>query len=273
MNDGELGDDEALRQALVGLQREIKARVELERERDPLTTLGNLRATQRAFDEAMSKGRFCFGAFLEVDYFKSINDQFGYEPANALLKRIGETLKEHSTAYFGITSAYRAHGDEFYLLGVCDSLNPSQIEQLEALLERSRSKIAEITVPGHAGLRCTVSVGWTTSESIDDEAVNFRVFSKRLEDAVAAAKARKRNCVVRYDPSMSKQPTFTLRMQCDACGAKLAFDVNHSNNRAAEDAYCCNCGHRQPRPSPPASTQSATSEAIELPAVDSGSRA
>lgn len=263
MNDGD-EDDKALREALIALQKEIKARVELERERDPLTTLGNQRALHRSFDDAMSAGRKIWGAFLEVDSFKSINDKFGYEAADELLRRIGDVLKDLSSVFFGQATAYRAHGDEFYLLGNCDDLNNSRLEQLELLIERARGRIAAIQVAAHEGLQCTVSVGWTTSASIGDEVLDFRGFLRRLEDAVAAAKTKGRNCVVRYERSLSKVPTFTLRMQCNACKAKCVLDVDHETNLSTQDVYCPNCGARSMRPPAPPVRSMPQPVAIEL---------
>ena len=268
MSEGDGEDDKALREALVALQREIKARVELERERDSLTTLGNLVAIRRSFDDAMAMKRKIWGAFLEVDSFKSINDQFGYEAADALLKHIGAKLKELSTVFFGQATAYRAHGDEFYLLGICDDLNPAQVHQLGLLIEQARQAIADVRVDGHAGLQCTVSVGWTTSDSYVDELLDCRGFLRQLEDAVAAAKARGRNCVVRFESALAKAPTFTLRAHCLDCTAKFSFDVDHNTNRQREHARCPNCGAEVQRPPAPQAQSVAPPGAIELAPID-----
>ena len=55
-------------------------------------------------------------AFLQVDNFKTIDDVFEYEKADALLRKLADVLLT-SFGTFTDAVAFRAHGDEINLLG------------------------------------------------------------------------------------------------------------------------------------------------------------
>ena len=84
---------------------------------DPLTTLPNRRGFQEACERASaqadrSDGRMSL-LLADLDRFKQVNDNFGHNAGDALLVRVGGTLRESARA--GDTVA-RLGGDEFAVL-------------------------------------------------------------------------------------------------------------------------------------------------------------
>jgi diguanylate cyclase (GGDEF)-like protein len=245
--------DEEIDKALARLKSAISARVRAEQLRDQLTNLPNLAGLNEDIGKRLADAKPFWVAFVEVDRFKSINDEFTYENADALLKRIAEQLTTCLSFFSDTTTAYRAHGDEFYLLGAL----PPGIEGKKAIskaLEMVRNNIAAIrvTVEGRGTMQCTVSVGWICSTDLPF-ATDRRIVSG-VERALAEAK-HKRDCVVRYKKSFeTRHDTISLRSDCRKCGAKFSLDLKRDMNRPRTKLSCPNCKaliDRPPAPPPP----------------------
>ncbi|MGC4067957.1 MAG: GGDEF domain-containing protein [Polyangiaceae bacterium] len=71
--------------ALDELRRQIEALVREEQLRDQLTGLGNAQALSETLKTALESDVSFWLAFLDVDYFKRINDKYGYQLADGLL--------------------------------------------------------------------------------------------------------------------------------------------------------------------------------------------
>lgn len=100
--------------------------------RDPLTGLGN----RKAFDEQLGQALLRAGSggselallYLDLDRFKEVNDRFGHDIGDALLRTVAERV--HSTLRQP-DKAYRLGGDEFAVL-----LEDSQENNPQRLAER-----------------------------------------------------------------------------------------------------------------------------------------
>ena len=79
----------ALDQLRAGLRRTVRA----EQLVDQLTKLNNDDALNEWILSRIEAGDDFWLAFVEVDRFKSVNDEFGYDDADELLRRIAEQLK------------------------------------------------------------------------------------------------------------------------------------------------------------------------------------
>lgn len=119
---------------------------------DPLTGLLNL----RAFRDVMARwqnGDAPFAiAFLDIDHFKSINDQYGHDGGDTLLVAFARRLSEMRRPQDVIA---RIGGEEFAVLMPC-----LDMAEAEALAERLRSAIAtaSMELDGDA-LTITASIG------------------------------------------------------------------------------------------------------------------
>ncbi|MBG6603763.1 diguanylate cyclase [Pseudomonas aeruginosa] len=100
--------------------------------RDPLTGLGN----RKAFDEQLGQALLRAGAggselallYLDLDRFKEVNDRFGHDVGDALLKAVAERVR---STLRQPDKAYRLGGDEFAVL-----LEDSQENNPQRLAER-----------------------------------------------------------------------------------------------------------------------------------------
>jgi len=100
--------------------RERQMRSELERlaVRDPLTGLYNRRFFQKVVRrEAVRALRYktaLFMLYVDIDYFKEYNDEYGHNAGDALLIRLSEVL--NASIRNEVDTAFRFGGDEFTVL-------------------------------------------------------------------------------------------------------------------------------------------------------------
>ncbi len=119
-------------------------------------------------------------AMLDIDHFKKINDQYGHETGDVVLRDLGEQLRRHF-AHRGI--AARLGGEEFCLLLDDDASGAP------ALLEEFRREVAATDFTC-GGVRCSfsISIGLCVSEHLDLEAM-----LKNADEALYMAKNNGRN--------------------------------------------------------------------------------
>ena len=93
-----------------GQLREHNEKLKAQSKTDPLTGLYNRHALRANYDTYV--GANLIVAYLDVDNFKQINDNYGHDAGDDVLLKIGNGLKE----LFSNTDAYRYGGDEFLLI-------------------------------------------------------------------------------------------------------------------------------------------------------------
>jgi diguanylate cyclase (GGDEF)-like protein len=125
-------------------------------------------------------------ALIDIDHFKSINDKFGHEAGDLVLKRVVATCKSElrPSDYIG-----RLGGEEFAVM----LPNASRDAALEAV-ERMRKAVAALSVETPAGkIGVTVSIGLTTRAMIEN---SIEPALRRADVAVYKAKSGGRNRTV-----------------------------------------------------------------------------
>jgi len=232
----------ALDQLRVVVRRTVRA----EQLADQLTKLNNDDALNEWIQSQIEVGDDFWLAFIEVDRFKSVNDEFGYDDADELLRRIAEQLKNAAGNFFlKPTTAFRAHGDEFFIGGAGNDDGISEaLDQIRASIAALRVKAESRPKP----MRCTVSIGWATSQDAQTSGKDLTKRSLRglVETAVADAK-RERNKTVRYNPLMEKITTRDGRADCGACRSRFTVAIAIEDKRT-EPLHCPNCGGEVERP-------------------------
>lgn len=241
----------------------LETAIEDERRIDDLTSLPNERALDaELLSLAESKEPF-WAAFVEIDRFKAINDEFGYEPANGMIKAVARELYTAESRFANGATAFRAHGDEFYILGkirqasagdegrVIDTNDADVSSALEAIKDCIKSvRLHVANAANH--MKCQVSIGWLMSSELSG--TNVKAIKKSLEAAVDKAKRDGRDRVVRFDGSIAKPRTFNQRDTCAECKSSFSVDIPTENNREGQSLLCPNCGKELPRtpvPNPP----------------------
>ena len=156
--------------------------------RDPLTGLWNRKALDEALHReielARRSGRPLSLVVFDVDHFKHINDQFGHDAGDALLRCIASVAERCCRAS---DIVYRYGGEEFVLLlGNTDLLGACRVA------ERLRRQVARSRCIHHdTELRATVSLGvaaWREGETAED-------LFRQADEALYQAKAAGRNCL------------------------------------------------------------------------------
>jgi diguanylate cyclase (GGDEF)-like protein len=237
--------------ALAQLHAAVREQLRGEQLTDRLTRLANNEALSEWLQEKVESGEDFWIAFVEIDRFKSVNDEFGYESANEFLRRLADRLSAASRDYFAAGAlAFRAHGDEFYLAGPMNSTG-DLAAQLAAKLEHVRTDIAQIQVAvenASRAMRCTVSIGWLLSADsrATDDGCTQPAVRRQLEIAVSEAK-HERDSVVRFTPEMHKPKNRDARGDCPECRAKFSVTVPIGAVREGS-LFCPNCGGSIERP-------------------------
>ncbi len=247
-----MDDHKPVEDALGQLRLAIREVVRAEQLKDRLTGLPNDEAITEWLQERVDDGSQFWMAFVEVDRFKSVNDEYGYQQADVLLQEIAEKLQSDAGGFFpSRVIAARAHGDEFFLLGDMKDEHPPTAEHIATCLEQVRGNLALLRVqhPTRSPMQCTVSIGWLLAEDsrLAPDGLTVRSVRGHLELAVSRAKIT-RNAVERYQPNMKKEQRADGRADCGGCGAKFSVSVPHAELHALDQLSCPNCGSKVERP-------------------------
>jgi diguanylate cyclase (GGDEF)-like protein/PAS domain S-box-containing protein len=182
---------------IVGVSREITERKRLTEElrnlaiTDPLTGVYNRRHFLEELQREMSRSNRYTCPFslimLDVDHFKEVNDRFGHEAGDRVLKELAEMIRKRIRS----TDLLARWGGEEFLILLANTNAPSAVKLVEDLLKlllaRTFSGIGRVTASfGVAGHR----VG---------EGVNE--FITRVDNLMYQAKKSGRSRLVRdFDP-------------------------------------------------------------------------
>ena len=145
---------------------------------DPLTGLPN----RRYFFENVLKQTRPFGvAMVDIDHFKSINDQFGHDIGDLALKLLADLLRAH----FPGRHIARFGGEEFVIL-----LQAEREQDMQPALEAFREQVSQMVYPTAMGdLRFTLSVGVAAGQN------DISALLKLADDRLYKAKQQGRNRV------------------------------------------------------------------------------
>jgi diguanylate cyclase (GGDEF)-like protein len=157
---------------------------------DALTGLINRRQLNHQLTMEMARARRHESplslVMFDIDHFKQLNDQFGHQTGDRVLKELGlliqQNVREHD-----ISARYG--GEEFALI-----LPETRLEHALELMERLRMLIAQTVfcLPDQP-LALTISIGITAFKPEEDLIFNL---IQRADVALYAAKHNGRNCVV-----------------------------------------------------------------------------
>jgi len=171
---------------------------------DPLTGLWNRKGFYTVFRNALMRakrdGRMMAIGFLDVDDFKSINDNYGHIAGDLVLQQLATKLKENLRQTDHVA---RLGGDEFILL--IEGLRVQ--EDVYAVIENLRAGLTgDFIVDGHA-LPVHVSLGLALYPL---NGANMGNLVQQADQAMYVAKSRKPedSCswIKIYDPSMPPIP-------------------------------------------------------------------
>ncbi len=157
---------------------------------DALTGVHNRRYfeshIQALCHEAISQDRPLSLISFDIDYFKSVNDRFGHDIGDLVLKEFAARIKRKMRA---VDLFARLGGEEFAML-----MPDTNLDSAMRVADRLRAEISDssfVLAPLITPLPITVSIGVTVLHA--NESSSEMV--KRADEALYSAKAGGRNCV------------------------------------------------------------------------------
>ena len=152
---------------------------------DELTGAPNRRAVLAHLNEILQRGNTsCSLLVIDIDHFKSINDQYGHPVGDVTLSLLTAKLRSSAKAPAVLG---RLGGEEFVVV-----LPHTSLQEAALIADQIRVQVLSIDLSRWVGeRRITVSIGVTTSVPEDTVSTMLR----RADAALYAAKHAGRNCV------------------------------------------------------------------------------
>ena len=190
-------------QGEVVLKKLHETNAELERVRGELTTFKRLSHVdaltdlnnRRYFDDVLGRLYSLEGIedtallLIDLDYFKDVNDTFGHQTGDNVLKKVGELLKKHVP---DTNLVARTGGEEFgvVLFAMTRTRIMEIAERLRHVIAGAEFQIADASAP----LTVTTSIG----VCFMDEAKNYEQLYQFADEALYISKQNGRNQVTVY---------------------------------------------------------------------------
>lgn len=153
---------------------------------DELTESYNHASYVKKIQESINKDLNIILAIIDIDHFKRVNDTYGHDSGNIVLKRMGKILnKENCDDIF----VCRYGGEEFVLLFFNHTA-----KQAEKKIEKLKEKISDISFKELNGEHITFSCGLAKEIEYDTPTELFN----RADKALYYAKENGRNKIVTY---------------------------------------------------------------------------
>jgi diguanylate cyclase (GGDEF)-like protein/PAS domain S-box-containing protein len=154
---------------------------------DSLTGLANRRYLEliiRSRLEELRRNNWPFGVlFIDIDNFKSINDKYGHEVGDQVIKMTSRTLNA-SSRYFDLVG--RWGGEEFVAI-----IANAEAKELFEVGERMRSLVEHSMLSAPEYLFVTVSIGG--AQAVPEDTIENLV--RRADEKLYQAKHSGKNCV------------------------------------------------------------------------------
>ena len=118
---------------------------------DGLTGLGNKRSFDHSLEHLVQEGSSFGLCYIDVNHFKAVNDRFGHNVGDILLKTVAKRIQEN-TNY----PAFRIGGDEFVIL-VDEDIEEARYQQFKENIDQAFAKRVRCL---DQKLHITVSLGF-----------------------------------------------------------------------------------------------------------------
>ncbi|MCD4713218.1 MAG: GGDEF domain-containing protein [Clostridiales bacterium] len=157
---------------------------------DDLTQLYNRRGIDRMFSTQINETGLVSGVilFIDIDHFKTYNDNFGHIQGDVCLKTLSDNIKA-IVGNIGFVGRYG--GEEFLCFIRVDSYNKAL-----SYAEKLRTTVESLSIPSLEGLsptKVTISVGGSYGQI---NAANLKHFTKLADEQLYNAKDSGRNMVI-----------------------------------------------------------------------------
>jgi diguanylate cyclase (GGDEF)-like protein len=187
------------------LETDLRRVIELQEElrhaamHDPLTELPNrtlfLDRTENGLNLAGRNGQWPAVLYLDLDGFKPVNDTYGHQAGDLLLKVFARRLHE---AVRTADTAARLGGDEFAVL-LHGSIDVTGVEQVLARIR------ATLDLPIELGGGRSATVGASIGVSFGGPDTDIDTLIRRADLAMYTAKRSGKGTTVYYEPSLEAE--------------------------------------------------------------------
>lgn len=153
---------------------------------DALTGLYNRYGISEYIEEvfAEAKDRLVSVVLLDIDNFKMINDKYGHEAGDQVLKTIACVLLQ---AICKDCHCCRWGGEEFLLIMQCEHDAPTMAEIIRHRIEREQIFYKDQQIP------VTVSIGIRMAKNVSDTSIHEMI--DQADNAMYLSKLKGKNCV------------------------------------------------------------------------------
>ncbi len=173
----------AILSGLASLNQKIN-QLNIDTNTDPLTGLYN----RRSLDQILEQWREMKQSFaviaLDIDHFKVVNDLFGHDVGDEVLKQLSQIMKETCDKNAII---FRNGGEEFLIL-----LPSTKQSVAQLFADKLRIKIARHEMPIADNITVSLGISYWDSNSND----TIKITLKKADIALYQAKRQGRNCSI-----------------------------------------------------------------------------
>jgi diguanylate cyclase (GGDEF)-like protein len=202
------------RQRAWGLVGEKTGELEYSALHDPLTDLPNRSLVLDRAEQILARARRLdvpvIALFVDIDGFKQINDRYGHQVGDEVLRQVGARLK---TVLRDNDTVGRLGGDEFVMLVDSLGLNAAPELVAERILGVLRQPI-ELPRQAQPAISVTVSIGIATGLPASAEDL--------MQDADLAlhkAKAAGKDCYAKFESAMQAAAQDRVHLEMDLANA------------------------------------------------------
>jgi diguanylate cyclase (GGDEF)-like protein len=180
-------------------------------------------------------------AFVDIDHFKAVNDSYGHEAGDVVLRGVAQTISENLRASDMIG---RYGGEEFMLI-----LTETSVDEGAALSEKLRKLVekARFAVEGNAELSVTISIGIAGGTG---KQVRMEHLVRDADAAMYSAKSLGRNQTYIFEEP--DEDSRVPRAPISDAGRARAVEIGRRAREAATDiltSYIAPLPHYRGQPS------------------------
>jgi diguanylate cyclase (GGDEF)-like protein len=140
---------------------------------DPLTQAYNRASWSDYIKFVVDQQNPYFLLFVDLDHFKNINDDYGHQTGDAILKFTSKWLKDH---FRSDDRVFRLGGDEFAVTG---KISTDHVDGLEVKLKRINHDFSD-SLKKNLGIDMTISIGTLISKQNYTERELYETVDKLL---------------------------------------------------------------------------------------------
>ena len=196
----EFGD---IGRSAVSMQSSLRTMIE----QDALTGLSNRRAADRRLKQIIRKYETQQTPFSlaigDIDFFKKVNDTYGHECGDLILKNVADMLREHMKPY---GFAARWGGEEFLLV-----FDHSEVAEAHAVLEGLLEDIREMeSIYDGQTIKVTMTFGLTAGNTTD-----ITKLIRTADENLYEGKTKGRNRIIWEEPANTDTEATTETVDTD----------------------------------------------------------